>query len=87
MKKWDRTLNSIMITSVSVTIMRTVVDNIDLKILRPEVYAMRSAPWYVGGLVYGAITSVLVLLCCVIKLILRRRWKKNDRSDKQDPVS
>ena len=76
MKKWNRILNAIMITAVSVTIVRFIVDYVDLMILRPEVYAIRSAPWYVGGLVYGIITLVLLLACFVIKAIIKHKQKK-----------
>ena len=76
MKKWNRILNSVMITFISVTIVRFIVDYVDLLILRPEVYAVRSAPWYVGGLLYGAITAVLILLCLIIKAILKIKVKR-----------
>lgn len=76
MKKWNRILNSIMITSVSVTIVRFIVDYVYLTILRPEVYAMHSAPWYVGGLVYGAITLAVFLVCVAIKAVLKHKQKK-----------
>lgn len=76
MKKWNRTLNSIMITSVSITVIRFIVDYVDLTVLRPEVYAMRSAPWYIGGLVYGAVTLAIVLICVIIKAIIRHKLEK-----------
>ena len=76
MKKWNRALNSIMITSVSVTAVRFIVDYVYLKILRPEIYAMQSAPWYVGGLVYALITLALLLVCIVIKVIIKHKQKK-----------
>ena len=75
MKKWSQAINSIMITSVSLTIIRFIIDYVDLNYLRPEVYAMRSAPWYVGGLVYGAITLVVILVCIVIKAIIKHKQK------------
>lgn len=78
MKKWNRNLNLLMITSVSVTIVRFIVDYVDLIILRPEVYAMRSAPWYVGGLVYGAVTLVVLLVCLVIKAIIKCKKHETD---------
>ena len=76
MRKWNRILNSVMITSVSVTAARFLVDYVDLLILRPEVYAMRSAPWYVGGLVYTVPTLAVLLICAAIKVILKYRAKK-----------
>lgn len=78
MKKSMRILNSIMVTSVSVTIVRFVVDYVDLMLLRPEVYAMRSAPWYVGGLVYSAITLAVLLVCSVIKAFINHKVYKED---------
>lgn len=78
MKKWNRTVNSIMITSVSITVIRFIVDYVDLKVLRPEVYAMRSAPWYTGGLVYGAVTLAIVLIGVVIKAIIRHKIEKGE---------
>ena len=76
MKKWNRILNSIMIISVSVTIVRFIVDYVYLTILRPEVYAMHSAPWYVGGLVYCAITLTVLFVCVVIKAIIKHKQKR-----------
>lgn len=36
---------------------------------RPELYALQSAPWYTGILVYGAFTVVVLAVCMVIKVI------------------
>ena len=76
MKKWNRALNSIMVTAIAVTVVCFVVDYVYLMILRPEIYAMRSAPWYAGGLVFGAITLVLLLVCIVIKALIKHKQKK-----------
>ena len=76
MKRWDKTLNAIMITSVSITAARILVDYLYLNIFRPDVYAMQSAPWYTAGLVYGAITLALVMVCIIIKAVIRLRQKK-----------
>ena len=43
---------------------------------RPELYAMQSAPWYTSILVYGAFTIVVLLICFVIKAIIKRKHKK-----------
>ncbi len=77
MKKWIRILNFIMITSVSVTLIRLIVDYVYLIILHPEVYMVMSAPWYTGGLVYGVITLPILLVCVMIKAIIKYR-KKTD---------
>lgn len=36
---------------------------------RPELYALQSAPWYTGILVYGAFIVVVLVICMVIKVI------------------
>ena len=36
---------------------------------RPELYALQSAPWYTGNLVYGAVIVVVLVICMVIKVI------------------
>lgn len=76
MKKWNITLNTIMIISVAVTITRAIVDYIYLIILRPDMYAITSFPWYATSLLYGAITLVLLLVCVVIKVIIRYKTNK-----------
>ena len=42
---------------------------------RPELYAMQSAPWYTSILVYGAFTFVVLLICFVIKAIIKHKKK------------
>ncbi len=76
MKKWNSTLNTIMIISVAVTIIRAIVDYIYLIILRPDMYAITSFPWYTNSLLYGVITLVLLLICVVIKAIIRYKTNK-----------
>ena len=72
-KKWIGTLNAIMITSVGITIFRAVRDYIYLTILRPDLYAITSFPWYTNSLLYGAVTLVVLLVCIVIKFIIKRK--------------
>ena len=42
----------------------------------PGLYAMQSAPWYTGVLVYGAFTLAVVAVCFVLKLILRKKGQR-----------
>lgn len=42
----------------------------------PDLYAMQSAPWYTGTLIYGIFAVVVLLLCFILKLIIRKRMKK-----------
>lgn len=46
----------------------------------PELYAMQSAPWYTGILVYGAFTVVVLAVCVMIKMILKYYGKKSGRN-------
>ena len=41
----------------------------------PELYAVQSAPWYTSILVYGAFTVVVLLVCLVMKAIIKYRQK------------
>jgi ABC-type antimicrobial peptide transport system permease subunit len=41
----------------------------------PELYAVQSAPWYTSILVYGAFTIVVLLVCIVIKAIIKSKQK------------
>ena len=45
---------------------------------RPELYAMQSAPWYTSILVYGVFTVVVLLICFVIKAIIKYKQTKTD---------
>lgn len=42
----------------------------------PGLYAMRSAPWYTGILVYGIFTIVVLIVVVLTKLIIRGRLKQ-----------
>ena len=69
------TLNAVMLTSVGLTIYRAVRDYIYLTILRPDLYAITSFPWYTNSLLYGAVTLLVVLVCLIIKAIIKRRTR------------
>lgn len=42
----------------------------------PDLYAMQSAPWYTGILLYGAVTAAIVAAALIVKLILHITGKK-----------
>lgn len=44
----------------------------------PEFYAMQSAPWYTGILVYGMFTVILEVVCLITKLFIRL-WNKKSK--------
>ena len=77
MKNLNDILNTIMGASVGVLIGHGVYVVWNFK-ARPELYAMQSAPWYTSILVYGAFTLVVLLVCVMIKVIIKRIAKKMD---------
>lgn len=77
MKKLNTILNTIMGVCVGVFIGHGIYVVGNFK-ARPELYAMQSAPWYTSILVYGAFTLVVLLVCIVIKVIIKRKAKKTD---------
>ena len=42
----------------------------------PELYAMRSAPWYINILVYGIFAATVLILGIVLKLAIRKSMGK-----------
>ncbi len=44
----------------------------------PGLYAMQSAPWYTGIVLSGAFTLVVLLVCLVLKAIVKRRGTQTD---------
>lgn len=40
---------------------------------RPGLYAMPSAPWYIGTLLYGIVTAAVLLVCLLLKRIIRKK--------------
>ena len=70
------TLNAIMITAVGLVIFRIVRDYVYFIILRPDRYALTSFPWYTNSLLYGAVALVVLVICFIIKLIIKYKAKK-----------
>lgn len=44
--------------------------------MHPELYRMQSAPWYTGILLRGAVTVAVIVVCLILKAILRMIEKK-----------
>ena len=76
LQKRNGTLDAIMITAVVLTIIRALVDYVYLIILRPDRYALTSFPWYTNSLLYGAGALVVLVICFLIKLIMKYKAKK-----------
>ena len=41
----------------------------------PNLYAIQSAPWYTELLLDGALVAVVVVVCIILKLIIRKNSK------------
>ncbi len=39
----------------------------------PDLYAMRSSPWYTEILVYAILTVIVLIVAVIIKLIIRKK--------------
>ena len=74
MKKLNHILNVIMGAFVGVLIGHGIYVVWNYK-TNPELYAMQSAPWYTSILVYGAFTVVVLLVCFVVKAIIKYKQK------------
>jgi ABC-type antimicrobial peptide transport system permease subunit len=74
MKRLNIILNTIMGAFIGVFIGRGIYVIWDFK-AHPELYAVQSAPWYTSILVYGAFTIVVLLVCIVIKAIIKSKQK------------
>ena len=74
MKKLNHILNIIIGSVMGAFIGRGLYIVWNLK-TRPELYAMQSAPWYTSILVDGAFVFAVLLICVVIKLIIKNRNK------------
>ena len=77
MKRLNTILNTIIGAFVGVFIGHGVYVVWNFK-TRPELYAMQSAPWYTSILVYGVFTVVVLLICFVIRAIIKHKQKKTD---------
>ena len=77
MKRLTTFLNTIMGACIGVFIGHNVYITYGFK-KYPELYVMQSAPWYSSILVYGTFTLAVLLICVVIKAIIKHEHKKAD---------
>lgn len=75
MKKLNAILNTIICIVIGVFIGHGVYIIQNFK-KNPGLYEMQSAPWYTSILMYGAVTVVVLIICIVIKVILKYKSKK-----------
>ena len=77
MKKLNNILNIIIGSFIGVFIGHGIYVLWDFQ-TRPERYAMQSAPWYTSILVYGVFTFIMLLICIVIKAVIKHKQRSTD---------
>ena len=77
MKKLNHMLNIIMGSVMGAFVGRVLYIAWNLK-THPELYAMQSAPWYTSVLVDGVFAFLVVLICIVIKVIIKKNGKDSN---------
>lgn len=75
MKRFNQILNTVIGAFIGVFIGHGAYVLWDYK-AHPGLYAMQSAPWYTSILVYGLVTAAVLAAAVIIKLIIRRKLKK-----------
>ena len=75
LKKLNLILNTIIGSFIGVFIGHGIYVLWDFK-AHPDLYAMQSAPWYTSILLYGVMTIIVVAIAVIIKLIIRKKIKK-----------
>ena len=75
LKKLNQILNTIIGSFIGVLIGHGIYVLRDFK-AHPDLYAMQSAPWYTSILLYGVMTIIVVAIAVIIKLIIRKKIKK-----------
>lgn len=71
MKKMNQMLNIVIGSLVGAFLGKWLYLFWDLK-NHPEIYAVQSAPWYTGLILYGIVTMIVVLVLVVIKIFISR---------------
>lgn len=77
LKKMDHILNTAIGTCAGVFIGYGIYEVYNYK-KHPDLYAMRSAPWYVGIFMHCAVTLIFLAAAVIIKLIIRKMIKTRE---------
>ena len=75
MKKLNTVLNIIMGSCIGVFIGMSVYQCYDYH-AHPGLYELTSAPWYTNILVHGVVTVIVLVICAIIKVIIKLRKRK-----------
>jgi len=72
LKKLNDSLNTFMGASCGLFLGKSAYVFWDYK-THPDLYAICSTPWYTSIQVYGAATAVVLLICIVVKVLIRKK--------------
>lgn len=72
MKRLNTILNTVIGASAGVFIGYSIYTFWDFK-THPGLYALTSAPWYSSILMHGAVTLAVLVICVVIKVVMKRK--------------
>ena len=73
MLRWiNQLLNIVIGSSVGVFIGRGIYEYRYFK-KYPDLYAMQATPWYFGILIYGVIALIIVVICFVLKVVVKKK--------------
>ena len=84
LKKLNRALNILMGAFVGVFIGYSLYQLWDYK-THPGLYELTSAPWYLGIQLFGGFVLILLGLCLLGKLLIRRRLRKHSSEEADKP--
>ena len=73
--KLNRILNTIMGSVVGIFVGYGIYSVWDYKTYM-DLYMMQSAPWYTTLLIYGGYAAAVLILCVILKCVLRKRAEK-----------
>ncbi len=75
MKRFYHFLKYVIDGSFYVIVIKTGMDFYEYKRF-PRPHAADSAPWYTEALLYGAASAAVIIVCVILRAILRRRMDK-----------
>lgn len=75
LKKVNTFINMLMVTFPVIFAVSAVLKYSDYK-SHPDLYAAQSAPWYLNIQITGILLVIILIVCVVIKLLIRSKMKE-----------
>lgn len=75
MKRLNAIINTVMGSFIGVWIGGAIFKYLDFK-KRPDLYAMTSTSWYLSILVTGIALLIVLIICIIIKMIIRKQLNR-----------